>query len=87
MSTAARRILSLLGIALGVGLYPGLLPAQTPVSTEVQRGTELEEVVVTARKRNETFQAVPIAMNVFTPETIQSAGIETRAISSRWCRT
>src|ERR1700744_3215891 len=36
----------------------------------------LEEVVVTARKRDETFQNVPITVDVFTAAQIQSAGIE-----------
>ena len=38
--------------------------------------SDLGEVVVTARKRDETFQNVPVTINVFTEQTIQSAGIE-----------
>ncbi len=37
---------------------------------------ELEEVVVTARKRDESYQDVPVAVNVFSAEEIRSAGIE-----------
>ena len=37
--------------------------------------TELEEVVVTARKRDESFRDVPITVNVLTEQTIQQAGI------------
>jgi iron complex outermembrane recepter protein len=36
----------------------------------------LEEVVITARKRDESFQNVPITVDVFTAQQIQSAGIE-----------
>ncbi len=36
----------------------------------------LEEVVVTARKRDESLQDVPIAITAFTERTIQQAGIE-----------
>ncbi|MEX2523418.1 MAG: TonB-dependent receptor [Gammaproteobacteria bacterium] len=36
----------------------------------------LEEVVVTARKRAETFVDVPVSVNVFTESDIESAGIE-----------
>jgi iron complex outermembrane receptor protein len=36
-----------------------------------------QEVVVTARKRDESFQNVPITVDVFTQQEIQSAGIET----------
>jgi iron complex outermembrane recepter protein len=42
-------------------------PAQT---------SDLDEIIVTARKRDETFQSVPITISVFTAQTIQQAGIE-----------
>jgi iron complex outermembrane recepter protein len=41
--------------------------AQTP---------ELEEIVVTARKRDESFRDVPVTINVFTEAQIESAGIQ-----------
>ncbi len=44
--------------------------APTPAQT-----SDLEEIVVTARKRDETAQNVPITMSVFTAPEIQSAGI------------
>jgi iron complex outermembrane receptor protein len=37
---------------------------------------DLSEIIVTARKRDETFQNVPITVDVFTAQAIQSAGIE-----------
>ncbi len=64
-----RRILSGLAAALGVGLFAQSAWAQT-------QPPSLEEVVVTARRRDETFQNVPITVNVFTAQQIQSAGIE-----------
>jgi iron complex outermembrane receptor protein len=70
-------MLSLLAFALGIALCSEPLWAQTTVATEVQSSNALEEVVVTARMRDETFQSVPITMNVFTAQTIQAAGIET----------
>ena len=36
----------------------------------------IEEVVVTARKRDESLQEVPIAITAFTEQTIERAGIE-----------
>jgi iron complex outermembrane receptor protein len=36
----------------------------------------LEEIVVTARKRDESFRDVPMAVNVFTEQAIASAGIQ-----------
>jgi iron complex outermembrane receptor protein len=38
--------------------------------------SDLTEIIVTARKRDESFQNVPITVDVFTTQTIQSAGIE-----------
>jgi len=48
---------------------------------------ELEEVVITARKRDETLLNVPVAVDAFTEQTIQSAGIETPRDLFPWCRT
>ena len=77
MTTVMRRIPPLLAFALGIALCTPPSWGQTQVATEAQRANDLEEVVVTARMRDETFQAVPITMNVFTAQTIQDAGIET----------
>jgi iron complex outermembrane recepter protein len=77
MLTVMRRIVSLFAFALGVVVCAAPVWAQTQVLTEAQSAKDLEEVVVTARMRDETFQAVPITMNVFTAQTIQAAGIET----------
>ena len=37
---------------------------------------DLGEIVVTARKRDESFQTVPVTLDVFTRSNIQAAGIE-----------
>ncbi|MCH8250160.1 MAG: TonB-dependent receptor [Proteobacteria bacterium] len=50
-------------------LMPGASIAQVGAAT-------IEEIIVTARKRNENLQEVPIAIAVFTSETIERAGIE-----------
>ncbi len=47
-----------------------------PMLASAQSGAQLEEVVVTARKRTESMQDVPIAVTVFTAQDIQDAGIE-----------
>src|SRR6267154_444421 len=47
--------------------------AALPVSAQT---TDTEQVVVTARKRDESFRDVPITVNVFTEQTIESAGIQ-----------
>src|SRR5262245_38511860 len=38
--------------------------------------TEMEEIIVTARKRNESFQEVPVTINVFTETLVEDAGIQ-----------
>ena len=59
-------------LLLGVGL--SMLPFAT---ANAQEGAlEMEEIVVTARKRAESLQEVPIAITVFTEKTIRRAGIE-----------
>jgi len=40
------------------------------------QGTELEQVVVTARKRDEALLDVPVAVSAYNAEEIQSAGIQ-----------
>mgnify|MGYP001819552925 FL=1 len=47
-----------------------------PMLASAQSGAQLEEVVVTERKRTESMQDVPIAVTVFTAQDIQDAGIE-----------
>ena len=74
MFTALRRALSLVMAALAVlwVTEPVRAQTQTPAS-----GPTLEEVVVTARKREESRLDVPVTVDAFTQQTIESAGIET----------
>jgi iron complex outermembrane receptor protein len=77
MFTALRRTLLLLTAALGVLTLTAPVWGQTQTKTAAQ-GAEptLEEVVVTARKREEALLDVPVTVDAFTQQTIQSAGIE-----------
>lgn len=52
----------------------GLCLPATSYSQDSSSG--MEEVVVSARKRSENLQEVPIAVTAFTEETIKNAGIE-----------
>ncbi|NIL95483.1 MAG: TonB-dependent receptor [Woeseiaceae bacterium] len=54
-----------------------LLPFWPFATSNAQQGGEIaiEEVVVTARKRAESLQEVPIAITAFTEQTIERAGI------------
>ncbi len=61
--------LGLIGAAVAAALTG--MPVQAQTATE-----EIEEVLVTARRRSESFRDVPMTVNVFTRENIESAGIE-----------
>src|ERR1700744_174510 len=69
MSTTIRRILSILAAVLGIVIITEPAWAQTTPGA-------LEELMVTARPRNENFQDVPMSVDVFTAQEIQAAGIE-----------
>jgi iron complex outermembrane receptor protein len=62
--------LGVAGALVTVMALPSVAPAQTA------EPAQLEEVTVTARKREESFRDVPITVNVFTAQQIESAGIE-----------
>ena len=59
-----------------VGIILAAVGAATGALPVLAQTTDLEEVVVTARKRDESFRDVPVTMNVLTAETIQQAGIQ-----------
>jgi iron complex outermembrane receptor protein len=63
-------------LAVLAAAVPVNLRAQTPETGSAIEGIALEEVVVTARKRDESLLDVPVAINVFTAADIKSAGIE-----------
>lgn len=58
------------GLACAIAALP-TLPAVAQ-----DGATAIEEIVVTARKRDESLQEVPIAITAFTEQTIKKAGIE-----------
>ena len=51
------------------------LVCDTAFAQETQNAGELAEVIVTAQKRAENVQNVPIAMQAFTGEQLQNAGV------------
>ena len=58
-----------------VALIVALAIAGTPLLVQAQPAA-LEEVIVTATRRDESLQAVPIMVNAFSAEVIQEAGIQ-----------
>jgi iron complex outermembrane recepter protein len=55
-----------------------------PVLAQDGEGAQLEEVLVTARRREERLQDVPISMTVFNQEQISNANIVTAADLARY---
>jgi iron complex outermembrane receptor protein len=70
MFTFMRRFLAIMAAAFGI------IVVAVPVWAQTAPAPALEEIVVTARKRNENFQDVPVTMDVFTAQEIAAAGIE-----------
>jgi iron complex outermembrane recepter protein len=66
MNTTTARLIAVLASAAAV-------VTAMPASAQT---TGLDEIVVTARKRDESFRDVPITVSVFNEQTIQAAGIE-----------
>jgi iron complex outermembrane receptor protein len=68
MNTQITRLAALAATAVGA-----ILAAEPVLAAD---SGELEEIVVTARKRDENLQTVPVTIDAFTQQTIASAGIE-----------
>ncbi|MEY4847807.1 MAG: hypothetical protein RLZZ36_920, partial [Pseudomonadota bacterium] len=58
--------LSVLAAAITASLLPGMARAQL----------ELEEIIVTAQKRAESLQDVPISLTAIQGEQIKAAGVQ-----------
>ena len=58
-------------LAAVTAVIAAIIAAPAPAQT-----SELTEIVVTARKRDESLQNVPVTVDAFTAQTIKAAGIE-----------
>ncbi|MGY2169134.1 TonB-dependent receptor [Pseudomonas gingeri] len=61
-----------LGLVYGAILSPGLGGSSAMAEEPPQATLELQSITVTARKREETEQQVPVSMSVITPEQARS---------------
>lgn len=59
-------------------------PAETTAAAPTEnRGSMIEEIVVTAQRREETAQSIPISISAFSADQLASAGVEdTRALQT-----
>ena len=62
--------------SLFVAVLAATASIQAPTALSQESGLAIEEVVVTARKRAENLQEVPIAISAIDAATIERAGIE-----------
>ena len=69
-----------IGVAIAapaIAQTTGTSPAEAPPATEdVSPGSGLTEVVVTARRRSEPLQDVPVAVTAVGAEAMKTAGID-----------
>jgi len=65
----------LVGIAAMVGVFPGQIYAQA--DADATEPGALEEILVTAQRRKEPLQEVPIAVAAVTAESLENNGIDT----------
>jgi iron complex outermembrane receptor protein len=65
-----------LALAVGLAIASAQAAAQDSPSARAASG-DLEEVVVTAQRRAETLQEVPISVAVLSGETLEAAGVAT----------
>ncbi len=63
-------------VAISAAAWGQTTPSGQGGADQAAASDQLEEVVVTARRRNESFQDVPIAVDAFTAQDIRAAGIE-----------
>src|SRR5579863_7765671 len=68
--------ISMRGLTPVLMVVLGAVIGAEPIIAAAADSDELTEIVVTARKREESLQNVPVAEDAFTEQTIKSAGIE-----------
>ncbi len=59
-----------LSLAIALGLFAPLGHAQEAADAPASESGTLDTIKVTARKREETLQDVPVAVTAFTPDTL-----------------
>ncbi len=68
---------------VGLGLVAGLLPGMAAMAAEGDEAGSLAEIVVTAQKRTESVQDVPVSITVVSAEQLERQGVTNIADLSR----
>ena len=74
MSASARPSLAIAAFSIAAAM-PGQAAAQAVASTEVAEDDRLAEIVVTARKREESLQSAPLAVTAVTNQELFQRGL------------
>ena len=74
---AAARQIALWGLGLAASWGTAVADPQQPASAQAE--PQLQEVVVTAQKRSQNIQTVPIAISVFTSQQLQQQNVTSLA--------
>ena len=72
MRIKANRLL--ISAAISTALFGSALVSVTAMAQEAE-DFAIEEILVTAQKRSETLQEVPIAISVFSSDSIDQTGV------------
>ena len=76
MSKSVKRPYSLCPLALSIAFFTSQPAAAQEIEIEEESFPRLEEIVVTARKRAESLQDVPMSITAVSGEKLEKAGIE-----------
>jgi len=76
VSPGRRRVRIAVGLALAAAVAPGgAAHAQSDSTPSVPGANRLEEIVVTARRREENLQSTPVSVTAFTAASLEQRGI------------
>jgi iron complex outermembrane receptor protein len=76
MRGSARGLAGLMGVLVAAGVSIPMLAAEPAAAGDSGAPLQIEEVVVTARKREENLQNVPDSITAFTAKSIVDSGIQ-----------
>jgi iron complex outermembrane receptor protein len=76
MASTQYLLLSATALLLIAGVAPTTAFAQTAAASADDKNAGLEEIVVTAERRSERLQTVPLAVSAFTPQEISTQQIQ-----------
>ena len=71
-----QNLLTRLGLALGSLLLAGNANAEGPAGEGAQSDAAIEEIIVSAQKREESLQEVPIALTAFSGEYLRDSAVK-----------